>query len=93
MSDKRWACIAAVPLLAIAMLVIFVVKPGGFEGQAVWFFGLLPATLLEYPLLYCTDKILPQASNTVFYVLIPFFNFFWYWLLSYLYIRIARAID
>jgi hypothetical protein len=92
-SDKRWACIVAVPLVAIAMLVIFVGKPGGFEGQGVWFFALLPATLLEYPILFCVDNISPRASDTVFYALIPFFNFFWYWLLSYLYIRITRAID
>jgi hypothetical protein len=92
-SDKRWACIVAVPLLIIAMLVIFAGKPGGFEGQGVWFFALLPATLLEYPILFCVDNISPRASDTIFYALIPFFNFFWYWLLSYLYIRITRAID
>jgi hypothetical protein len=36
------ACIAASCLLGIATFVVFVIHPGGFEGQVGWFFLVAP---------------------------------------------------
>jgi hypothetical protein len=38
-------CVGVV-LLGLAALVVFVIHPGGFEGQIGWFFGWLPGATL-----------------------------------------------
>lgn len=45
-SDWKVAGIAAIVLFCIAAFVVFVVHPGGFEGQIGWFFVLLPGAFV-----------------------------------------------
>ncbi len=40
LSDGKSACITAFVLRGIAAFIVFVIHPGGFEGQIGWFFGL-----------------------------------------------------
>jgi hypothetical protein len=96
-SDSKWALIAAVCLLALALFVVFVIKPGGFEGQIAWFFLLLPGT---FPASWLADQVqkltpsahvAPSAESLSIWALIVGFNFAWYWLLSFAAIKIFRA--
>ena len=45
-SDWKLACVVGVVLLGLAAFVVFVIHPGGFEGQIGWFFGWLPGATL-----------------------------------------------
>jgi hypothetical protein len=89
--DWKWACIAASCLLGIAALVVFVIHPGGFEGQGIWYLLLLPGSL---PALVLSDqvyKFAPSVEPVINWVLIISFNFGWYWGISYAFIKIFRA--
>jgi hypothetical protein len=46
MPDWKYASIAALILLGLAAFIVFVIHPGGFEGQIAWLFGLLPGAFL-----------------------------------------------
>jgi hypothetical protein len=77
----------------VALLVVFVINPGGFEGQVGWFLFLLPGSFpaaLVGDLIY---KLVPNAESpkTMLIVLIVGFSFGWYWLISYGVIKIFRA--
>ena len=91
LSDWKWACIPAVCLLGMAWFIVFVLHPGGFEGQGVWFLLLLPGSL---PALVLTDqfyKLAPGVEPVISWVLIISFNFGWYWGISYATIKTLRA--
>jgi hypothetical protein len=93
-SDRKWACIAAVCLLGVALFVVFVINPGGFEGQVGWFLFFLPGTFPAYMFLGLVHKLAPNAElppKWMLMVLIVGFNFGWYWLISYGVIKIFRA--
>jgi membrane protein CcdC involved in cytochrome C biogenesis len=90
-SDWKWACIDAVCLLGIALFVVFVINPGGFEGQGVWLFLLLPGSFPAYVLSDLVYKLAPSAESFTKWALIVGFNFGWYWLISYAMIKIFRA--
>ena len=82
-SDRKWACIDAVCLLGVAAFIVFVIHPGGFEGQGAWLFILLPGTI---PAMLVSDfvyKHAPQAEPVIYGGLIVIFNFVWYWAISY----------
>lgn len=86
--DWKWACIAASCLLGIAAFVVFVVHPGGFEGQGTCFFLLLPGA---FPTGFLSDlvyELAPSAERVVYWVLLIIFNFGWYWGISYTIITI-----
>jgi hypothetical protein len=89
--DSKWAGIAASCLFGIAAFVIFVIHPGGFEGQGVWFLLLLPGSILTALLSDFVSKLAPSAESVVYWVLFISFNFGWYWGISYAIIRIFRA--
>ena len=55
LEDWKWACIAAVVLTGLAILVVFAINPGGFESQLAWFV-LLPAGI------FCFG-FLPQSGT------------------------------
>lgn len=90
-SDKRWACIDALCLLGVAVCVVFVINPGGFEGQGVWLLVLLPGSIPAYVLSDLVYKLAPSAEPLAKWVLIAGFNFAWYWLVSYGTIKTFRA--
>jgi hypothetical protein len=89
--DWKWACIAASCLLGVAAFVVYVIHPGGFEGQVVWGFLLLPGsipTALQSDFVY---KFIPSAEPVVYWVRFISFNFGWYWGICYAIIRIFHA--
>jgi hypothetical protein len=53
-SERTWACIAAACLPGIAAFIVFVIRPGGFKGQGVWLFALLPDTI---PAMFFSDIV------------------------------------
>jgi hypothetical protein len=90
-SDWKWACIAAICLLGIAAFVIFVIHPGGFEGQVGWFFLLLPGALPAQMFSNLVYKLAPSVEPVADWVLFISFNLAWYWGISFAIIKIFRA--
>jgi hypothetical protein len=90
-SDWKWACIAAICLLGMALFVVFVIHPGGFEGQVGWFFLLLPGSLPASVLSDRVYKLAPNVEPVINWALIIIFNYAWYWGISYTVIKIFRA--
>ena len=89
--DWKWACIAAICLLGIAAFVVFVIHPGGFEGQGVWFFLLLPGSI---PASLLSDGVYKQALSVepaIYWALTIIFNYAWYWVIGYSMTKIFRA--
>jgi hypothetical protein len=87
-SSWKWACIPAVCLLGMALFVIFVIHPGGFEGQVGWLFLLLPGALPAEVLSNLSYKLAPSAEPVIYWVLFISFNFGWYWGISYAIVKI-----
>jgi hypothetical protein len=90
-SDWKWACISAVVLLGMALFVVFVVHPGGFEGQLVWYFSMLPGSVPAQLLSDPIYRLAPNAEPVISWLLIIGFNFAWYWGISYACIKVFRA--
>jgi len=80
---------AAICLSGTAMFVVFVIHPGGFEGQGVWFFLLLPASLPAEAISELVYKLAPSVEPVINWMLIITFKFGWYWGISYA--KIFRA--
>jgi hypothetical protein len=91
-SDRKWACIPAISLLGIAAFVVFVIHPGGFEGQAVWFFLLLPGAVPAEVLSDLVYKLAPRAEPVVYWALVIGLNCAWYWGIGFAMIKIFRAV-
>src|SRR5258708_24169064 len=91
MSDWKWACIAAVCLLGMAAFVVFVIHPGGFEGQGAWFLVLLLGSIPAMLLSEGVYKLVPSVEPVIYWTLIIVFNYGWYLGISYLMIRIFRG--
>jgi hypothetical protein len=88
--DWKWASIVAVGLLAFAMTVVFGIRPGGFEGQGVWYLILLPFGL---PASIVADLVpIPRAASLVFWSLLISLNFFWYCFVSLAAIKVHRFL-
>lgn len=88
----KWACIPAICLLGMALFAVFVIHPGGFEGQGVWFFLLLPGAIAASVLSDLVYKLSPTVEPVIYWALIIIFNFGWYWGVSFATIRIFRAL-
>jgi hypothetical protein len=91
MSDWKWAFIPAICLLGIALFVVFVIHPGGFEGQGVWYLLLLPGSLPALVLSDYVYKLAPSVEPVINCVLIIGFNFGWYWGISHATIKVFRV--
>jgi hypothetical protein len=72
--------------------VVFVIHPGGFEGQVGWFLLLLPGSLLASVLSDFVYKLSPSVEPVIYWALIVSFSFGWYWGISYTTIKIFRAL-
>jgi hypothetical protein len=90
-ADWKWACIYSSCLLGVAAFVVFVIRPGGFEGQIGWSFFLLPGFIPAALLAVLVFKLGPSAQGVAYWVLFIGFNFGWYWGISYAIIKIFRA--
>jgi hypothetical protein len=92
LADWIWAFIAALGLLAAAAFVVFVIRPGGFEGQMGWFFGLMPGAFVGLPLADRVLKIAPIAEPIVLWSSLIGITFLWYFGVSYAVIKTFRFL-
>lgn len=90
LSSARLALLLAVLLLSLAGAIIYFVHPGGFEGQIVWAFVLLPGFLPAQAVSVITDKASTRVASISFDAAFLFFNLLWYWTISYGIVRMAR---
>ena len=92
LSDSKRACVTAVVVLGLIVVVVSVIQPGGFETGIGWFLTLLPGVLVVYPLSDHVHKIAPLAEPIVFWILMFGVNFFWYWTITYILFKAYRFI-
>jgi hypothetical protein len=87
MSHGKIALIGALLFLGIAVFVLFVIHPGGFEGQIGWLYGLMPGALVVASAADRIGKLVPIASPGVSYVVfwsaILGVTFLWYFAITY----------
>ncbi len=76
----------------MASFVVFVIHPGGFEGQLGWFFLLLPGSIPASVLSDGVYKLAPNVGPVIYWTLIISLNFGWYWGISYAMIKIFPGI-
>jgi hypothetical protein len=90
MSDWKAAGIAAFGLLGIATFLVFATHVG-FEGQITLFFALLPGAFF---LVTTSEHIhtLKPIFSVATWPLIFFFSYLWYFVLSYLAIKIWHTV-
>jgi hypothetical protein len=91
-SDAQWACVAAVCPLGIAAFIMFVIRPGGFEGAIGWFFLLLPGALPANVVSNRIYQSAPRIESVIFWTLIISLSFCWYWGIGYALIKISRGL-
>jgi hypothetical protein len=70
---------------------MFVIRPGGFETAIGWFFLLFPGSLPAYVVSDRLYKLAPNVVPVVYWTLIISLSFGWYWCISYVVIKVARA--
>jgi hypothetical protein len=90
--DWVWALLAAITLLACAALILFVVHPGGFEGQVGWFFALMPGAIVGLPFADRVYRIAPSAERFALWGTIISISLLWYFAISYAAIAACRFI-
>jgi len=88
----KWACVAAFALLGIAVFVVFVIHPGGFEGQMGWFLDLFPGAIVGEILADAVFKVSPGVERIVYWCSILSISFLWYFALSYAAIKTYRYL-
>jgi hypothetical protein len=89
--DGVWACVSASVLAAAALFVVLVLRPGGFEGQIGWFLTLLPGAIAGVPVSDRLYKMSSSLSAIGLWTTTVSLSFLWYFVLSYLAIKIYRA--
>ena len=89
MPDWKYAFAGAIGLLGIAAFILFVVHPGGFEGQINYFFGLFPGVYLV--LVAGWANALPRGA-VVYWLFVIGGSFIWYFILSFAAIRGYRVV-
>ena len=91
----KQAGIAALVFTGIAAFILFVLHPGGFEGQIGWFFALLPGAFVVANVADRFAKVFPAvspvASSTILWGSIVCVSFLWYFILSYAFLRCIRG--
>jgi hypothetical protein len=90
LADWVWAIIAAIVLLAAASFVLFVIRPGGFEGQIGWAFALMPGMPVGLILADRVYKLAPSADRIVLWSSALGISFLWYFAVSYAVIKTCR---
>jgi len=91
MGDWAWALSAAIVLLGAAAAVIFLLHPGGAQGQMAWTTGLLPGSIVGAMLLGVVQDLMPHAQRAGYLAVTVVFSFLWYFLIAYVVIKIATA--
>jgi hypothetical protein len=93
MPDWKYAGIAALVFLGIAAFILFAIHPGGFEGQIVWFFGLLPGAFVVATVSDRLSKIAPFLAALTPWPFIFCASFLWYFTISYALIKSFRLVS
>jgi hypothetical protein len=70
--DWKYAGVAALVLAITAAFVLFVVHPGGFEGQIGWFYILFPGTYVYGAIASDVNKIAPALLREVLIAVVIF---------------------
>lgn len=91
LSNGKLAFLIGLVLFALAGGFIHFVHPGGFEGQLVWGFALLPGILPAQLLGVLADKIPDRIGEILFDAAFVLFNLLWYWLASYGLVKFVRC--
>jgi uncharacterized membrane protein len=92
LADWMWAFVAALGLLSAAAFIIFVIHPGGFEGQIGWFVALMPGAIFGLPLADRVFKLAPGAERVALWSSVVGITFLWYFAISYAAIKTYRFV-
>jgi hypothetical protein len=79
-------------LVAIALIVIFLIHPGGFETGIGWFFAVLPGAL---PAILVSDhiyRVAPSIERAAYWLLLVGISFVWYWAITFVLIKASRLV-
>ena len=87
LADWKKAVLAALGLLGLAAFIIFVIRPGGFEGQVAWFIGLFPGALLLLPFADRIYKVSPMLDKVLYWPVLLTTSWVWYFILSFIAIK------
>jgi len=90
LADWMWAFVAAFGLLGAAAFIVFVIHPGGFEGQIGWFVALMPGAIFGLPLADHVFKVAPGAERVALWSSVVAITFLWYFAISYAAIKSYR---
>jgi len=93
MSDWKYAGIAALVLLGAAAFIVFVIHPGGFEGQIGWFFGLLPGAIVGATVADRLYKLAPLLSSVTYWAFTFGASLLLYFGISYFVIKTYRLLS
>ncbi len=91
-NDEWKAGLAAVALLALAAIVALWVHPDG-QGQAKWFFALLPGAFAAPGVLDVEWALFHRAGPVVMWTTAMVFSYGWYFVLSYGAIAIGHVVS
>jgi len=92
LSDWMWAFVAALGLLGAAAFIIFVIYPGGFEGQIGWFVALMPGAIFGLPFADRVFKVAPGVEPVALWSSVVGITFLWYLAISYAAIKTYRFV-
>ena len=90
-TDERQAMFWAIVLLAIAAVVALILRPDP-QGHAEWFFALLPGATAAPAFLDIEWKLFHRAGPEVMWTAVAVFSFVWYFVLSYLAIKVYHRV-
>jgi hypothetical protein len=91
-ADGKWALLTALVLVSLAVFVVFVFRPGGFEAQIGWYFGLLPGAIPGAYLANHVARWVPNLERAVQWSSILVLSFLWYFVISYGVIKLCRLV-
>ena len=91
-NDEGQAAVAAAVLLALAAVVALWIHPDP-QGQAKWFFALLPGAFAAPGVLDVEWALFHRAGPVVMWTTAMVFSYVWYFALSYAAIAVRHAVS
>ncbi len=91
-SDELRAALVGIVLLAGAAFVALVIHPDA-QGQATWFFALLPGAYAAPAFLDVEWKLLHRAGPEVMWTCVMLFSLVWYFVVGYLGVKAYRFVQ
>jgi len=79
-------------LAATAAFILFVIRPGGFESQIVWFFALTPGAFVAASLGDKISHVTPHLEGIIFYSVLFWGTILPYYAISYAAIKVWRLV-